>query len=63
PNPAIREPVIDPFHHSDSDHGHETGGEQGEMVSSIVRDPSKQQSDAGYAGSLRVLGAVTGVHA
>ncbi len=71
PNPKLRTPVEDPFHHighdggdhGDDSDGLETGGEQGDALSSLFLDPLKKKTDGGYAVSLRVLGAATGVHA
>ncbi len=62
PNPRLRKPVDDPFHHGDhgSDDGH--GAEEGNGHAMFI-DPLKKHEDSGYAGSLRVLGAPVGVHA
>lgn len=66
PNPRLRKPVEDPFHHghgghddhgSDGDHGAEDNGH-----ASFI-DKFKKHEDSGYAVSLRVLGAPAGVHA
>ena len=62
PNPKLRQPVEDPFHHGGShsdDHGKDHGGEG----HASFLDPSKKKTDDGYAVSLRVLSAATGVHA
>ncbi len=63
PNPKLRTPVLDPFHHGHSpgDHGTEhefTDDEHGTFI-----DRMKKSEDSGYAVSLRVLGAAAGVHA
>ena len=62
PNPRLRTPVTDPFHHG----GHGSEGEHGAEESgghALFIDPLKKHDDSGYAGSLRVLGAAVGVHA
>ncbi|MEM1071557.1 MAG: TAT-variant-translocated molybdopterin oxidoreductase [Planctomycetota bacterium] len=65
PNPVLREPVLDPFHHGHGDdHGEDhsaSGGRDGPVPAFL--DPTKRHADTGYALSLRVLGAATGVHA
>ncbi len=61
PNPRLRAPVEDPFHHGGS-HGDDHHDGHGDDHASFL-DPFKKQSDGGYAVSLRVLGAATGVHA
>ncbi|MCC6659601.1 MAG: TAT-variant-translocated molybdopterin oxidoreductase [Phycisphaerales bacterium] len=70
PNPKLRAPVVDPFHHGGG-HGesseHEAlGGAHSDAAQSrslFLRDAGHAALDRGYALSLRVLGAVTGVHA
>ncbi|MGP1272343.1 MAG: TAT-variant-translocated molybdopterin oxidoreductase [Phycisphaerales bacterium] len=61
PNPRLREPVENPFHHES--HGDDHGGASSEHAAAAFRDPTKQQTDGGYAVSLRVLGALTGANA
>lgn len=63
PNPRLRTPVEDPFHHghgddhgSEGDHGEDSGH------ASFI-DKFKKHEDKGYALSLKVLGAPAGVHA
>ncbi|MEM9663150.1 MAG: TAT-variant-translocated molybdopterin oxidoreductase [Planctomycetota bacterium] len=71
PNPKLREPVVDPFHHHDSHgddqhgdgHSDDGGGNYGRRGRTLFLDPFKKETDSGYAGSLRVLGAAAGVHA
>ncbi len=64
PNPRLRTPVTDPFHHGHDEHGSEGdhGAEEGNGHALFI-DPLKKHDDSGYAGSLRVLGAAVGVHA
>lgn len=65
PNPRLRKPVEDPFHHGHGEHGedHGTEGAGEDTGHALFIDPFKKHDDAGYAGSLRVLGAAVGVHA
>ncbi|MEL7483850.1 MAG: 4Fe-4S dicluster domain-containing protein, partial [Planctomycetota bacterium] len=66
PNPKLREPVEDPFHHGDTHDAYDHDGDYGtggETAPPSFLDPFKKQSDDGYAVSLRVLGAATGVNA
>lgn len=63
PNPRLRKPIEDPFHHghgddhgSEGDHGEDSGH------ASFV-DKYKKFEDEGYALSLKVLSAPAGVHA
>lgn len=64
PNPRLRVPVEDPFHHGshgDEDHAPEVEeGTQQDGHASFI-DRHKKLEDAGYAISLRVLGAGAGV--
>ncbi|MFG0286369.1 MAG: TAT-variant-translocated molybdopterin oxidoreductase [Phycisphaerales bacterium JB039] len=53
PNPALRQPVEDPFHHGGDHGGGDTHGEQGHAMF----DPKRAGEDAGYALSLKVIGA------
>ena len=69
PNPKLRKPVEDPFHHGHGghgehdDHGSDDGhGSEDNGHASFV-DKMKKHEDSGYAVSLRVLGAPAGVHA
>ncbi len=62
PNPALRAPIENPFHHgghgSESDHGHPAGGEEhGKHALGNQFDPAKTITDSGYKLSLAVLGA------
>ena len=76
PNPKLRDPIADPFHHGGShksegdhnadhggDHGGDHGSDRGDGSHAAVFDPGKKVEDAGYAMSLRVLGAAAGVNA
>jgi molybdopterin-containing oxidoreductase family iron-sulfur binding subunit len=75
PNPKLRTPIENPFHHGGGHEGgseHEPGGEHGGGEEHAAANPSRAlflrdaghaALDRGYALSLRVLGAVTGVHA
>ena len=75
PNPKLRDPIADPFHHGGShksegdhnadhggDHGGDHGSDRGDGSHAAVFDPGKKVEDAGYAMSLRVLGAAAGVN-
>lgn len=64
PNPALRTPIDDPFGHGGG-HGSEGDHAPAEHHDehAAVFDPAKRVEDAGYALSLRVLGAAAGVHA
>ncbi len=57
PNPRLREPNVDPFHHHDhGDHGGGSGGGHGGGAShGFFFDRSKRRDDQGYAMSLTVL--------
>jgi molybdopterin-containing oxidoreductase family iron-sulfur binding subunit len=70
PNPALRKPIDDPFHHGG--HGkddHSEGGHDSHDHTDTHEgghaffDTRKRRTDEGYALSLRVLGAGSGVHA
>ncbi|MBX3317479.1 MAG: TAT-variant-translocated molybdopterin oxidoreductase [Phycisphaeraceae bacterium] len=65
PNPKLRKPVEDPFHHGYGDHGHEEHGGHPDAHGNghAFFDSRKRSTDDGYALSLRVLGASAGVHA
>ena len=72
PNPRLRTPVEDPFHHGPHEGGehHEDSHDDGPAEphtdagrSLFLRDAGHAALDRGYALSLRVLGAATGVHA
>jgi ferredoxin len=54
PNPAIRQPVENPFHHGPA-MGHDDHGAGG--APHAMFDPGRKLEDAGYALSLKVLGA------
>ena len=66
PNPAIRTPVEDPFHHghgdhgSEGDHGGKDAGHSDSDGGHAFLDPVKKITDDGYALSLKVLSAATG---
>ncbi len=76
PNPKLRTPVEDPFHHGghgdahgseghDDGHHAPAGDEHGKAHDGghAYFDSRKRRTDDGYALSLRVLGASVGVHA
>ncbi|MBX3367491.1 MAG: TAT-variant-translocated molybdopterin oxidoreductase [Phycisphaeraceae bacterium] len=69
PNPKLRKPVEDPFHHGHGDHGHGDHGHDHDGHADAhgnghaFFDSRKRSTDDGYALSLRVLGASAGVHA
>jgi len=60
PNPKLRAPVDDPFHHG-GEHGSEGEHEAQDNGHASFIDKLKKNEDSGYAVSLRVLGAPAGV--
>ncbi len=60
PNPRIRPPVEDPFHHGG---GHHDAGGDAKGGHAFNIDRRRLLTEQGYALSLRVLGAATGVMA
>jgi molybdopterin-containing oxidoreductase family iron-sulfur binding subunit len=66
PNPRLRKPVTDPFHHGGGHHGGEGEGHDeaaGKEAGHAFYEPRKRREDGGYAVSLRVLGSAPGVQA